>query len=177
MRLPAFRFFVFFNWAYSLTVEGGSQWLSRLIKCMAPEFACREQGEPRTVNNFSHYSRFPVRVSNQCLRIRSRVATNLNAKKLNNVAWVGDRTIPSDCHLSAKLVPTFCGYWVHVISATGPYGRILDFLDRSRYFFFQVAPQLYSRDWVDPVPNPLLLRKSGSAGNRTRTSGSAAIGY
>jgi hypothetical protein len=25
---------------------------------------------------------------------------------------------------------------------------------------------------VDPVPDPLLLRKSGSAGNRTRTSGS-----
>jgi hypothetical protein len=24
-------------------------------------------------------------------------------------------------------------------------GRILDFLDRSRYFFFQVAPHLYSR--------------------------------
>jgi hypothetical protein len=23
-----------------------------------------------------------------------------------------------------------------------PYGRILDFLDRSRYYFFQVAPQL-----------------------------------
>jgi hypothetical protein len=27
---------------------------------------------------------------------------------------------------------------------------------------------------VDPVPDPLLLRKSGSAGNRTRTSGSIA---
>jgi hypothetical protein len=53
-----------------------------------------------------------------------------------------------------------------------PYGHILDFLDRSRYFFFQAAPQLYSRGWVDPVWNPLLLRKSGSAGNRTRTSGS-----
>jgi hypothetical protein len=26
---------------------------------------------------------------------------------------------------------------------------------------------------VDPVPDPLLLRKSGSAGNLTRTSGSA----
>ena len=25
-----------------------------------------------------------------------------------------------------------------------------------------------SRGWVDPVPDPLLLRKSGSAGNRTR---------
>jgi hypothetical protein len=27
---------------------------------------------------------------------------------------------------------------------------------------------LSSRGWVDPVPDPLLLRKSGSAGNRTR---------
>jgi hypothetical protein len=32
----------------------------------------------------------------------------------------------------------------------------------------QVAPQLSLRGWVDPVPDPLLLRKSGSAGNRTR---------
>jgi hypothetical protein len=55
-----------------------------------------------------------------------------------------------------------------------PCGRILGFLDRSRYFFSQVAPQLYSRGWVDPVPDPLLLRKSDSAGNRTRTSVSVA---
>jgi hypothetical protein len=55
-----------------------------------------------------------------------------------------------------------------------PYGCILGFLDRSRYFFFQVAPQLYLRGWVDLVPDPLLLTKSGSAGNRTRTSGSVA---
>jgi hypothetical protein len=61
-----------------------------------------------------------------------------------------------------------------VVSATHPHGSILGFLDRSRYFFFQVAPQLYSRGRVDPVPDPLLLRKSGSAGNRTRTSGSVA---
>jgi hypothetical protein len=33
---------------------------------------------------------------------------------------------------------------------------------------------LYSRGWVDPVPDPLLHRKSGSAGNRTRISGSVA---
>jgi hypothetical protein len=45
---------------------------------------------------------------------------------------------------------------------------IFGFLDRSRYFFIQVAPQLSSRGWVDPVPDPLLLRKSGGAGNRTR---------
>jgi hypothetical protein len=44
----------------------------------------------------------------------------------------------------------------------------------SRYFFFQVAPQLYSRGRVDPVPDPLLLRKPGSAENRTVTSGFVA---
>jgi hypothetical protein len=42
------------------------------------------------------------------------------------------------------------------------------FLDRSRYLFIQVAPQLSSRGWVDPVPDPLLLKKSGRVGNRTR---------
>jgi hypothetical protein len=42
------------------------------------------------------------------------------------------------------------------------------FLGRSRYFSIQVAPQLSSRGWVDPVPDSLLLRKSGSAGNRSR---------
>jgi hypothetical protein len=59
-------------------------------------------------------------------------------------------------------------------SVTNPYGRILGFLDRSRYFFFQVAPQLYSRGWVDPVTYPLFLTKSGRARNWTRTSGSLA---
>jgi hypothetical protein len=64
----------------------------------------------------------------------------------------------SDSRLSAKLVPTFEDGGCRVVSATDLHGRILDFLDRSRYFFFQVAPQLYSRGWVDPVPDPLHLR-------------------
>jgi hypothetical protein len=55
-----------------------------------------------------------------------------------------------------------------VVSATHPHDHILGFLDRSRYYFFQVAPQLYSRGWVDPVPDSLLHRKFGSAGNRIR---------
>jgi hypothetical protein len=59
-----------------------------------------------------------------------------------------------------------------VISVTDPYGRILGFLDQNRYFFFQVATQFVFTKWT-PVPDPL-LRKSGSAGNRTRTSGSLA---
>jgi hypothetical protein len=55
--------------------------------------------------------------------------------------------------LSVKLVPTFC----QVLSVTNSCGRILGFLDRSRYYCFQVAPQLHSRGWVDQVPEQFLL--------------------
>jgi hypothetical protein len=41
---------------------------------------------------------------------------------------------PSDRRLSAKWLPTFADRGCHVDSVTDPYGRILDFLDRSRYF-------------------------------------------
>jgi hypothetical protein len=60
---------------------------------------------------------------------------------------------PSDRCLSAKLVSSFADRGCHVVSATDPYGSNLGSLDRSRYFFFQVAPQLYSRGWVDSVPD------------------------
>jgi hypothetical protein len=79
---------------------------------------------------------------------------------------------PSDRRLSSKLVPTFADRGCHEVSETDHYNRILSFLDRSRYFSYQVAPQLYSRGWMDPVSDPLLLRKSGSAMNRTQASGS-----
>jgi hypothetical protein len=42
-------------------------------------------------------------------------------------------------------MPTFADKGCRVVSAADPYGRILGCLDRSRYFFFLVAPQLYSR--------------------------------
>jgi hypothetical protein len=94
--------------------------------------------------------------------------------KLNQTLWpesASELYGQSDRRSSAKLVPTFADRRCHVVRVTDPYGRILGFLDRSCYFFFLVAPQLYSRGWVDPVPELLLLRKSGSAGNGTRTSG------
>jgi hypothetical protein len=52
---------------------------------------------------------------------------------------------PSDRCLSVNKVPTFVNRGCHVVSVTDPYGRNLEFLDRRRYFFFQQAPQLYSR--------------------------------
>jgi hypothetical protein len=50
-----------------------------------------------------------------------------------------------DRRLSEKLVPAFADRGYHVVSVTDPYGRILGFLDRNRYFFFRVASQLFSR--------------------------------
>jgi hypothetical protein len=49
---------------------------------------------------------------------------------------------PSDLRFSAKLVPTFAGKGCHVVRVTDLYGRILVFLDRSCYFFFQISPEL-----------------------------------
>jgi hypothetical protein len=41
---------------------------------------------------------------------------------------------PSDRRLSAKWLPTFADKGCHVVRVTDPYGRILGFLDRRRYF-------------------------------------------
>jgi hypothetical protein len=106
---------------------------------------------------------------------RRRYGRLYDKPKLNSVAWVRERTSPTERPpLGGEVSANFWEYRVSRGQHNGSPLRILGFLDRSRYFFFQVAPQLYSRGWVDPVPDPLRLRKSGSAGNRTRTSGSVA---
>jgi hypothetical protein len=85
---------------------------------------------------------------------------------------------PSDRRLTAKWLPTFSDRGVPHGQRDGslrPYSRVSR---QEPLLFYQVAPQLYSRGWVDPVPDLLLLFFflffSGSAGNRTRTSGSVA---
>jgi hypothetical protein len=44
---------------------------------------------------------------------------------------------PRDRRLSAKWLPTFADRGCHVVTVTDPYGRILGFIDRSRYFSFK----------------------------------------
>jgi hypothetical protein len=46
---------------------------------------------------------------------------------------------PSDRSLSVKSVLTFADRWCRVVSMAVPYGRILWFPDRSRYYFFQLV--------------------------------------
>jgi hypothetical protein len=43
----------------------------------------------------------------------------------------------------------------------------LSYLDRNLYFFIQLALLLSSRGWLDPVPEALRVRESGSIRNRT----------
>jgi hypothetical protein len=65
--------------------------------------------------------------------------------KINSVALVRERTIPTERPLLVgKVNATFADGGCHVVSAADPYDRNLGFSDWSRYFFFQVAPQLYS---------------------------------
>jgi hypothetical protein len=75
-----------------------------------------------------------------------RVAYFLNVtviKKPNSVTEVRERTIPTE---RPPLVGKAFAYRVcQMVSATDRHGSILGFLDRSRYYFLQVAPQVYSR--------------------------------
>jgi hypothetical protein len=83
------------------------------------------------------------------------------------VALVHELTIPTERPpLVGKLVPTSEDRGCCMASATDPHSRNLAFLYRNRYYSFQVARHLYSRGWVDPIPDPLFLGKSGSARNR-----------
>jgi hypothetical protein len=82
---------------------------------------------------------------------------------------------PSDRRLSAKWLPTFADRGVPRGQRDGylrPYSR---FSRQEPLLFYQVTPQLYSRGWVDPVPDPLHF--SGSAGKRIRASRSVAKNY
>jgi hypothetical protein len=81
------------------------------------------------------------------------------------VASVSERTIPTE--RPTRIGGVEWSLW----RIPRPYSRISW---PEPLLFYQAAPQLYSRGWVDPVPDLLLVRKSGSAENRTRTSVSVA---
>jgi hypothetical protein len=67
-------------------------------------------------------------------------------KKKTSLDLVRERTIPTERPpIVGKIVPTFADRGCWVVSATDPPVVNLFFFYRSRYYFFQVAPQLSSR--------------------------------
>jgi hypothetical protein len=68
-----------------------------------------------------------------------------------------------------NLVPTSVDRGVSHGQCGGSHTVInLSILHRSRYFSFKLLLIYPHKGWVDPIPDPLLLRKPGSAGNRTQ---------
>jgi hypothetical protein len=63
------------------------------------------------------------------------------------MVWVRERTIPTERPplVGEVIANFFADRGCNVVSVTDLYGRILDFLDRSRYFSIKQLPQLYSR--------------------------------
>jgi hypothetical protein len=85
--------------------------------------------------------------------------TNRNSKKKkNSMGWVREWTIPTEqLPLVSEVIANFCGQRVPRGQCDGslrPYSR---FCRQELLLFYEVAPQLYSRGWVDPVPDPLLF--------------------
>jgi hypothetical protein len=79
-------------------------------------------------------------------------------KKKNSMVWVRERTIPTE---RPPLVGEVIANFLRIEGATWSASRILRpysrFSRQEPLRFYQVAPQLYSRGWVDPVPDPLLF--------------------
>jgi hypothetical protein len=78
--------------------------------------------------------------------------------KLNSMAWVRERTIPTERPpLVGEAIANFCGRRVPRGQRDGSLWQYSRFSRQEPLLFYQVAPQLYSRGRVDPVPDPLLF--------------------
>jgi hypothetical protein len=92
--------------------------------------------------------------SNAMLRFREWLKT----KKLNSMVWVRERTIPTERPpLIGEVIANFVRIGVPRGQRDGslrPYSR---FSRQETLLFYQVAPQLYSRGWVDLFQDPLLF--------------------
>jgi hypothetical protein len=109
------------------------------------------------------------------ISVKLELKINHFSNQTNSVAWARDRTIPNELtplvgEVSANFLRIEGCRVISAADALRPYSR---FSSQEPLLFYQVAPQLYSRGRVDPVPDPL-LGKPSSPGNRTQTSGSVA---
>jgi hypothetical protein len=123
-----------------------NNWKTELLK---------EHALPLATHTNLHYAEDKISEDNWYLASYLSCFTLSTPPKNAITKYFGDRC------LLAKLVPTFEDRGVsHGQCGRSPMAVIsIFFLDQSHYFFFQVTPQLYSRGWVDPIPDPL-LRKS-----------------
>jgi hypothetical protein len=91
-----------------------------------------------------------------------RLIRNMKLKTKTKLCGLSQRANYTDratAALSTNLVPTFVDKECRVVSATDPYGRILDFLDRSRYFFLPSSSSIDLLVSLMELPNNRRLRR------------------
>jgi hypothetical protein len=85
------------------------------------------------------------------------------------VPLVCERTIPTEWPpYVGEVSASFCGHKLSFGRLNGssrPYSR---FSRAQLILFLSCSSWVITRGWVDPVPDPLILRKSGSTRNRIR---------
>jgi hypothetical protein len=143
-----------------------------LLECIAVEFGRR----PTTFQAYNFHPQGGSVIQERKQKKRRRQADLKSImyvsfrQKLNSVALVRKRTIPTELPpLVGEVSANFCWYRESRGRCNAsPRPLISVFQSRSRYFSIQIAPQSYWWGWLDPVPDPLLLRKCDSAGKRTR---------
>jgi hypothetical protein len=80
-------------------------------------------------------------------------------KKLRGFQSASELYRSSDRRRSEKLAPTLADRGCHVVSAASPSDRNFDFLDPEPLLFLPSSSSNCSQGRVDPVPDPLLVRK------------------
>jgi hypothetical protein len=74
------------------------------------------------------------------------------------MVWVRERTTPAEQPpLVGEVIANFFRIDVPRGQRDGSLRPYTRFYRQEPLLFYQVAPQLYSRGWVDPVPDPLLF--------------------
>jgi hypothetical protein len=115
----------------------------------------------------------PIRSAETCFQLTLRVVPWSVENKQTNSMALSPQANYTDWSTATwrYLVQTFVDRGVSLVQRDGSSTVVhLSFLDRRRYFSFNLLLIYPHKGWVDPVADPLLLRKSGSAG----TSGFAA---
>jgi hypothetical protein len=122
-----------------------SEWLHDCRSWQQPKF------ETHILIGYDKMDRLPT------VPVKELVDKQTN-KQTNSGALVRQRTIPTKRPPLVGVVSTSADRGCCVVSATNFHGRQFRFSRPEPLLSFQVAPQLSSRGWVDPVADPLLLR-------------------
>jgi hypothetical protein len=126
-------------------------WYSHAIRVCNTPYGCHEQAVCRLVGKI----KMAATSSGWCTYWGSSLVTKQTHKLhgLSPRANYTDRATAacrrSDCQLLRIKVPRG-----QLDGSLRPYSR---FYRQEPLLFYQVAPQLYSRGWVDPVPDPLFF--------------------